>query len=234
MVNVTSGIVLIEVNGYNYTVDINDGEAVLVIALPAGEYNATAYYLGDLEHEASTNVSSTFVVIDKIIPEINITAPQTAIVGETVVIPVSTNGYNLTVWINGVKQDVVDGQIIYNVTSAGINTIHAETTENKTVYAANKTVVFFALKNNATLIISEIGVVHVGDTITISITNITDGNITVKVDGVVITDGRFTPTTSGNYTITVESKETEMYYAGFNSTTFEVIKCDAPVRQLLL
>ena len=229
MVNVTNGTVVIEVNGYNYTVDINDGEAVLVIALPAGEYNATAYYLGDLEHEASTNVSSTFVVIDKIIPEINITAPQTAIVGETVVIPVSTNGYNLTVWINGVKQDVVDGQIIYNVTSAGINTIHAETTENKTVYAANKTVVFFALKNNATLIISEIGVVHVGDTITISITNITDGNITVKVNGVEITDGTFTPTTSGNYTIVVESKETEMYYAGFNSTTFEVIKCDAPV-----
>ena len=171
MVNVTSGIVLIEVNGYNYTVDINDGEAVLVIALPAGEYNATAYYLGDLEHEASTNVSSTFVVIDKIIPEINITAPQTAIVGETVVIPVSTNGYNLTVWINGVKQDVVDGQIIYNVTSAGINTIHAETTENKTVYAANKTVVFFALKNNATLIISEI-----------TFTPTTSGNYTIVVE----------------------------------------------------
>ena len=83
---------------------------------------------------------------------------------------------------------------------------------------------FFALKNNATLIISEIGVVHVGDTITISITNITDGNITVKVNGVEITDGTFTPTTSGNYTIVVESKETEMYYAGFNSTTFEVRK----------
>ena len=231
MVNVTSGKVIIEVNGYNYTAEINSsGIAELVVALPGGSYTAKAYYLGDLQHEPCENVSNEFVVIDKITPEINITAPSVVRVGETVNITVTSNGYNLTVWINDEKQTIVNGNISYTVTSAGIKKIYAETTENETVRDANKTVIFEAVKTNATLIITEIGVVQVGDEITITVTNITDGELTIKLDGVEVTNGTtFTPALSGKYTITVESAETIKYYAGFNSTTFTVVKNNAVI-----
>jgi hypothetical protein len=54
--------------------------------------------------------------------------------------------------------------------------------------------------------------------------------VTIKVNDVKVTNGQFTPTASGNYTITVESKETGMYKAGFNSTVFEVVKLDSFVK----
>ena len=226
MVNVTNGKVIIEVNGYNYTVDINSGGiATLNIALPVGSYTAHAYYIGDSEHEASDNISNIFNVTDKITPEINITAPDIAKVGETINITVESNGYNLTVWINGVKQTIVNGNISYTVPSVGIKTIYTQTTENDTMYAVNKTVVFEAIKNNATLIISDIPEnIKVGDEITITVTNTTDGEVTIKVNGVSITDTKFAPDHEGNYTITVESKETDKYYAGFNLTNFTVKK----------
>ena len=45
---------MIEVNGYNYTVEIKNGVAKLVVALPIGKYNATAYYYGDNKFNATT------------------------------------------------------------------------------------------------------------------------------------------------------------------------------------
>ena len=190
MTNVTSGSVIIEVNGYNYTVGINSsGIAKLVVDLPAGKYNATAYYIGDDQHVACSNISNNFEVIDKITPEINITAPSVVKVGETINITVKSNVDNVTVWINGVKQTVVDGNISYTVTSAGIKTIYAEVTGNATVRGANRTVVFEAVKHNATLIIGQIDVVKVGDDVTIIIYNITDGELTIKLNGKAIANG---------------------------------------------
>ncbi|MEE0936161.1 MAG: Ig-like domain repeat protein, partial [Methanobrevibacter sp.] len=226
MVNVTAGKVLIEVNNYNYTVDINSrGIATLELALPVGTYTPKAYYLGDVEHAASNKTGNAFEVIDKITPEITITVPSDLKVGDVVNITVTSNGYNLTVWIDGVKQTIVNGNITYTVPSAGIHTIFANTTENATHYSANKTAVFEAVKNNATLIISDINIVYVGDQVIITVTPTTDGAITIKVDDVVINNGdAFTPNLEGKYTITVESAETVKYNAGFNSTVFTVNK----------
>ena len=226
MDNVTAGKVLIEVNNYNYTVDINsNGIATLELALPVGTYTPKAYYLGDVEHAASNKTGNAFEVIDKITPEITITVPSDLKVGDVVNITVTSNGYNLTVWIDGVKQTIVNGNITYTVPSDGIHTIFANTTENATHYSANKTVVFEAVKNNATLIISDINIVYVGDQVIITVTPTTDGAITIKVDDVVINNGdAFTPNLEGKYTITVESAETVKYNAGFNSTVFTAYK----------
>ena len=65
MGNVTSGSVLIEVNGYNYTVPINDKVATLVVALPVGDYTAHAYFLGDDKYNATDAVSAVFKVLNK-------------------------------------------------------------------------------------------------------------------------------------------------------------------------
>ena len=232
MVNVTKGKVLIEINNnYNYTVEIKDGIAVLDVVLPVGDYTVKAYYFGNSTHEASNKSGNAFKVLDKTTPVINITVPSDVKVGQTVEIPVSSNGYNFTVWINGVNQTITDGKITYAVTEAGIYTIYANTTENDTYYSVERTEIFEAFKTNATLIISEIGTIYVGDEITITLTTgITDGEITIKVDDTVIgADGKFTPLLEGKYTITVVSKETGKYYEGFNSTVFTVIKRNSQI-----
>jgi hypothetical protein len=208
---------------------IRNGEATVNLTrLVGGEYTVEVDFITNDTYNNNVSTTATFKVY-KMTPVINIVAPEIAYVGKDVNITVTTNGYNLTVWINGVNQTIVNGNVTYTVPNNGIITVFAKTTENDTVYAANKTVVFEAVKNNATLIIEEIGIVKVGDKVKINITNITDGELTIKVDGVIVTNGEFTPATSGNYTITVESKETGKYFAGFNSTTFEVIKHNARV-----
>ena len=220
--NVTDGNITIKVNN----VTVADGKFT---PTAPGVYTVTVESGETDKFNAAFNVT-TFTIGVKETPVITIVAPDVVKVGETVNITVNTNGYNLTVWINGVKQNIVDGNILYTVTSAGINTIYAETDENATVYAANKTVVFEAVKNNATLNIVEISVVKVGDEVTIAVSNITDGKLTIKLNGVEIENNtKVTISSRGNYTITVESAETGMYYAGFNSTTFEAVKSDAAV-----
>ena len=219
--NITDGIVIIKVNN----IIVPDGKFTPMVP---GVYTVTVESSETDKYYAGFNMTS-FKLDIKDSPVIVIDAPDKVKVGDNVNITVASNGYNLTVWINGVKQDIVDGKIAYTVTTAGINTIYAATTENETMYAATKTTVFEAVKNNASLSINEIGVVKVGDEITITITNITNGEVTVKVDGIEVTGGKFTPQASGNYTVTVESAETGMYYAGFNTTTFNVVKHDSPV-----
>ena len=66
MANVTSGKVLIEVGGYNYTVDIVSNVATLTVALPVGEYSAKAYFLGDDKYNASELSNDTkFTILGK-------------------------------------------------------------------------------------------------------------------------------------------------------------------------
>ena len=92
MANSETGKVLIEVNGYNYTVAINsDHKAVLTVALPAGNYTAHAYYLGDDKYNATDKTSAKF----------NVTAKE-----------------NATVIINADKVVVIDGKLVFNVTNS--------------------------------------------------------------------------------------------------------------------
>ena len=152
MVNVTSGKVLIEVGGFNYAVNINaNGIATLTVALPVGNHTAKAYYLGDLEHEACTNTSAKFEVVDK---------------------------QNATVIINADKVVEIEHDLRFNVT------------------------------NSTPVVVTINGVVIKPDA---------DGNYT------------FHATKVGNYTIVVRSNETDEYYAGFNQTTFVVVKHNATV-----
>ena len=228
MDNVTSGYVLIEVDGHNYTVAIVNKVANLTVELPVGNYTARAYFIENDKYYGNESAAVEFKVIGKLTPEIIITAPDVVKVGDTVNITVKTNGYNLAVWINDVEQTVTDGNISFVVPSAGSYAVKATVTENDTMYAASNFTVFDAVKNNATLIIGEInaGLEH---ELTITVTNITDGIVIIKVNNIIVPDGKFTPMVSGVYTVTVESSETDKYYAGFNMTSFKLDVKDSPV-----
>lgn len=142
MVNVTAGKVLIEVNGYNYTVDINSsGVAKLIVALPVGEYNATAYFLGDANHTKSNNISNTFKVLNKTTPELNITAPVSVEIDNNITFEVNMTGNGtLTVKVNGeVVTKGADGKYHFNKTGvAGTYTITAELEGNDYYFAVSE------------------------------------------------------------------------------------------------
>ena len=131
MVNVTAGKVLIEVGNYNYTVDINNGVAILDVALPVGEYTPKAYYLGDDEHKASNSTGNKFEVI-KLNTTMGITVKD-IVYGQSANITVTINnaatGY-ITIRINDTKSitlPVVEGKVNWIVSGLGA--------DNYTVYA---------------------------------------------------------------------------------------------------
>ena len=92
---------------------------------------------------------------------------------------------------------------------------------------ANATAFNVVAKQNATVIINAADVVEVEGKLVFTVTNSTP--VVVTINGVVYTpdaDGKYTfdADVVGNYTIVARTVETDDYYAGFNSTVFEVVK----------
>ena len=146
MDNVTAGVVLIEVDGHNYTVEFTNKVAELTVGLPVGDYTAKAYFIENDDYYAAVSDTKDFKVVDKLTPEITITAPDVVKVGETVNITINTNGYNLTVTINDVQQSVIDGKVSFVPAKEGSYTVVATVTENGTVYGGSNFTVFTAVK----------------------------------------------------------------------------------------
>ena len=200
MTNVTSGKVVIEVNGFNYTVDINSsGIATLVVGLPVGNYAAHAYYLGDAEHGPSDNVSSVFKVINKTAPSVIISDVHDIEIDSNLTFTVTTNSNaTLVVKVNGVVVEVgADGKYHFNGTVAQLYNITASVAENDYYFEASNYTTFNVYKH-ASEIISVVGtpeVVFVGynTTITVTMANNETGKVLIEVNGY-------------NYTVTINDE----------------------------
>ena len=125
MGNVTSGSVLIEVNGYNYTVPINDKVATLVVALPVGDYTAHAYFLGDDKYNATDAVSAEFKVLNKTVTSVVIADVHDIEIDTNLTFTVTTNSNaTLVVKVNGVVVEKgADGKYHFNGTVAQLYNI---------------------------------------------------------------------------------------------------------------
>ncbi len=75
-------------------------------------------------------------------------------------------------------------------------------------------------KGNATVLIDPIVDARVGKEITINYTTNSKGTVTIKVNGLEIIGGKFTPTTEGIYNVTIDVAEDAIYNAASNQTTF--------------
>ena len=79
-------------------------------------------------------------------------------------------------------------------------------------------------KGNTTVVIDPIVDAIVGKEITINYTTNSTGTVTIKVNGLEIIGGKFTPTTAGTYNLTIDVAEDPYYNAASNQTTFTVNK----------
>ena len=228
-VNVTSGNVIIEVNGINYTVALNNGVAKLNVTLPVGDYTAKAYFLGDDKYNASTNTSNVFHVINKTAAWVNITADKVVEIDNNLTFTVTTNSNStLVVKVNGVVVTPVDGVYRFNGTVAGNYTITAEVAENDYYTQASNSTVFTVIKHNSTVSIDEIPNHFVGDEFDITINNNTAVVVTINGKEYPVVDGKVVVNTTklpaGEYTVTATVYENDKYYGNSSTVSFNITK----------
>jgi len=220
MADEESGIILININNVNYTAAINNKTAILNLNLPINEYNVKITYLGDDKYNNTGDYNAQFNVVDKnntIIP-ISISG-NIEIDGEITITATATSGENVILTVNGEK---ITGNK-YTIPSAGTYEITASSDENNQFHKGFNKTSFIVLKQKASIIIDEINTVNVGEEIAINVVN-SSGSIIIAVNGIILNDTKFTPNKAGDYVIEVKSLENNKYYAGFNSTTFNVVK----------
>ena len=224
------GIVIVEIEGKNYTAAIHDGKAVFnnQTNLPAGKYNITAYFGND---KYANRTATGVFYINKFDAPVSIDVDDIK-VGDVAYINVKALSGDVTIEINGKSYDKVkyeNGIAYFEVPGLayGNKTVVAiyggsdkyainATTENFTVskrvssvnVTANPTTVGSDLEINVTIPENATGYVIVtigGNNYTV---NTTDGNGTLIIKGL----------EKGSYPINVTYIGDEQYLSNINST----------------
>lgn len=171
MDNVTSGSVVIEVNGYNYTVPINDKVATLVVALPVGEYTAHAYYLESDKYNATNASSSEFKVVAKGASSVMIVVDEVYLVDDTVAIAVTATGStgNVSITINGKEYALdADNKLAIDKVVNGTYVVVAVLEGDENYYGATDNATFIVNKRESSINVTG-DEIKVGEVATISI-----------------------------------------------------------------
>ena len=140
---------------------------------------------------------------------------------------------NYTTNSNGTVTIKVNGQKIkgskFTPTKEGIYNLTVEVAENDYYIAASNKTTFTVEKTDAVVEISPITNVVVGQEVTINYTTNSNGTVTIKVNGQIISGTKFTPTKEGSYNVSVDVAENDYYTAASNETSFTVEKTVAVV-----
>jgi len=237
MGNVTSGTILIGINGTNYSVPINNSIATLSVGLPVGkDYNVTVYFLGDDTHNPVNVTGGTYEVTGKNVTEITIDVESVVVIDSRVIVTVNTNSTApLTVQVNGVNVTLNEtNQFVADTSVAGTFTITAVAPENGDYASGFNSTTFTVIKHNSTALIEVDPVHYVGTEFTINVTSNTTVNVTingkqyaVNPDGTVVIDT--TQLAAGDYIVTATVTENDKYYGNVTNKTFTVIKYNADI-----
>ena len=234
-----TGMVSIDIKGTSYMVNLSKTNTLDLIFDRAGNYSLVATYCGDYNYESSKSQEYTLIVADKKRANISVDVPDDVKVGDEILIGITSDtDAQLAVTINGEVQSIIyangplglslgdvlkatNGKVKYVPLKGGIYNITVIAGENEEYAGETLTKVFEATKKEAILTVSPIADAKIGDKVTISVVNETDGALTIRVNAEKVT-GEYEITTAGTYTITVESLETDEYKAGFTTYAFNV------------
>ena len=103
------GLVIFEINGFNYTSVINDAHSLLYITLPMGINNLTVYYDGDAKYDSADAVNTKIIVKSKV--DSNIVIDDVLLdIGDSVVFTAKINDVScddVVFMINGVENNSI-------------------------------------------------------------------------------------------------------------------------------
>ena len=197
--------------GEGWIVDLGPGEYTAVLSLTD--------YPDEKSSNATINVSKGNTIID-------ISPINNAKVGQELTINYTTNSNGtVTIKVNGQK---IKGSK-FTPTKEGIYNLTVEVAENDYYIAASNKTTFTVEKTDAVVEISPITNVVVGQEVTINYTTNSNGTVTIKVNGQIISGTKFTPTKEGSYNVSVDVAENDYYTAASNETSFTVEKTSAVV-----
>nr|WP_295160588.1 Ig-like domain-containing protein [uncultured Methanobrevibacter sp.] len=218
-VNITegaTGIVIIGINGSEYAINLTETNSINVEFASAGTYNIVATYFGDDNYKQSSN-NKTVTVSDKLPANISVRLPEKIESGDNVHIDISADtDAEVTLYIN--DEIITDSNMTFK---AGTYNMTVVALENENYKYQTYFKVFEVTKKDASINITPLDNVKIGDVIAVNVESESDGEISVKINGVEIV-GDYEIKTSGTYTITAESSETDNYKRGFESYAFTV------------
>ena len=221
-----TGQVLIDINDYQYYVNVTGGAGKIDIErLSEGYYNLTATYLGDENYASNSNVTRFYVAknpVEITVNVANITEGSLAIVNVTA----SGDAYgNVTIQI-GEKSYVAyisNGQGIAVIPDLGVGNYTINATYNGNYkYLTDKTNASFSV--NKVNVTEDVRVIDKGNgTVVVVVSGNATGNVTVKVG-----NNTYNATvTNGTATITITNEtpgvhEIEVIYTDTNGTNTTV------------
>ena len=228
-----TGIVVVNVNGTEYSLNLSKTNTLEVVLNEAGEYDISATFIGDDKYNPA-KASDTVIVFDKKLVDIEITIPAEYIyAGDDVTVFVDYIGdANLTVTVDGVIQDLNNGQFIIEDVRSGIHTIEVISPETMQYQEFTAVEIFEAVKKSSEVSVNIPSDIKAGDDVEVQITSYEGADIDVTLDGVkqTVTDGKLKfRATAGNHTITARVDETGRYLGNSTEKTFTVSKLDAEI-----
>ena len=212
-----SGRLIVEIDGVNRTVAINNSKAVLNIALGVGVHNITVYYDGDYYFTPASPAHGLAIVDDKITSVITINDASLEIGKETIFTAI-LNGEEsdkITYTVNG---NATDRAVIYS----GIYEVTASFAGNQTHKATSTTRYFSTDKESVNVTINSPNLV-IGSpyTFTGKVNGVDNSNLVFTVNGV---EGSTINVVAGTYTVVATFKGNDTHNSGSASETFEVNK----------
>ena len=230
-VNVTegaTGIVIVNVNGTDYSIDLSKTDVLELTLHDCGEYKVIANYLGDDKFDESQSNPQILIVNDKLAANIDVEIPVDIKVGDEILVNItSDSGAKLIVTINGEVQELISisnslsSSVKYTPSKKGTYNITVSALENEDYVSGTITKIFEATKKDAILEIVPITNAKIGDKVIVQIVNETDGALTVKINGEIVS-GEYEIVKAGSHTVTVVSDATDIYNVGFAYYTFDV------------
>ena len=225
------GIVVVNVNGTEYSLNMSKSNSLDIVLNEAGTYNISATYVGD-DRFNSANATNTLVIYDKKEADIEIILPQDDVyAGDDVVVDVIYLGdAELTATVDGVLAEIENGQITIRNISAGPHTIEVVSPETKQYKKFTAVEVFEVMKNSSEITITLPQNIRAGEDVSIEVSSYYGANIVVYLDGVkqTLTDGAFTfKAAAGNHTVMAVVDETDYYIASNTTKAFTVSKLNA-------
>ncbi|WP_407374644.1 Ig-like domain-containing protein, partial [Methanobrevibacter sp.] len=228
-----TGIVVINVNGTEYSLNISKSKSLDVVLAQPGDYPVTAKYLGDDRFAETLSEPANIHVNDKKEPSIDIEfVTEDFYAGDDVVIAVEMDNENSTVLVDGILYEVVDGKITVENISAGDHTIEVISPETAELKPFEFSMTFGVDKREADVTITIPDDFRVGEDVVIEVSTDSDGKAVVYVDGVEQPPLRGSTTvrfSAGDHIIVATVGETDKYMQASANITFTVKKLDTTI-----
>lgn len=229
LTNDATGIVIVNVNGTEYSLNITENKSLSIVLDKAGTYNISAKYLGDDKYLPSESEVNTIFAYDKKASVIDIDYPEVIYAGDDIKITITSDNGEFEVYLDGEKQTLSEGILTIENIASGTHVLEVvclETPEYK--YNTTSEIINVA-KKQAEITIGDISDAKAGDDVPVVVTTNSDASVVIYVDGEKLKSDTIENIAAGSHTVIASVEETDLYLNAAANMTFTVGKLPADI-----